>query len=112
MACSSLTRMINLQGFPTGVITFLFTDWEGKMRSWEDYPYEMKTALARQDSILKSAIENDHGKTIKTTGDDLHAAFPLCQPHHQRSPGSPDGVDEQTLGCNWSTAHAYGASFW
>jgi len=67
--------MINLQGFPTGVITFLFTDREGRLKPWEDYRYEMKAAFARHDSILKSAVENNYTKIIKTTGDGLHAAI-------------------------------------
>ena len=35
----------------------------------------MKSALARHDSILKQAVETNHGYIIKTTGDGIHAAF-------------------------------------
>jgi len=65
--------MINLLGFPSAIITFLFTDLEESTKLWEDFPKEMKAALARLDVILKSADENKHRKI---TGDGLDAAFP------------------------------------
>ena len=60
---------------PIGTVTFLFTDIEGSTQLWEKYPEEMKSALAKHDSILKKAIEGNHGHVIKTTGDGIHAAF-------------------------------------
>ena len=35
----------------------------------------MKAALAKYDSILREAIESNHGQIIKTTGDGVHAVF-------------------------------------
>ncbi len=61
--------------FPTGTVTFLFTDIEGSTQLWEKHPEEMKSALAKHDSILKEAIESNHGHIIKTTGDGVHAVF-------------------------------------
>ena len=60
---------------PTGTVTFLFTDIEGSTKLWEKHPEAMKTALAKHDSILKEAIESNHGYIIKTTGDGVHAVF-------------------------------------
>src|SRR5688572_18263101 len=60
---------------PSGTVTFLFTDIEGSTQLWEKYPEAMKIALAKHDSILKEAIESNHGHIIKTTGDGVHAVF-------------------------------------
>lgn len=65
--------------FPSGTITFLFTDLEGSTKLWEQYPDAMKTALARHDRILRQAIESNRGHVIKTTGDGFHAAFEKSQ---------------------------------
>ena len=60
---------------PSGTVTFLFTDLEGSTKLWEQYPGEMKLALARHDEILRSAIESHDGNVIKNTGDGFHAVF-------------------------------------
>lgn len=60
---------------PTGTVTFLFTDIEGSTQMWEQHPEVMKSALAKHDSILREAIESNHGHLIKTTGDGVHAVF-------------------------------------
>ena len=60
---------------PSGTVTFLFTDIEGSTQLWEKYSEAMKIALAKHDSILKEAIESNHGHIIKTTGDGVHAVF-------------------------------------
>ena len=61
--------------FPSGTVTFLFTDLEGSTRLWEKYPEAMKPALARHDEMLRAAIEDHAGYVVKTTGDGFHAAF-------------------------------------
>ena len=60
---------------PTGTVTFLFTDIEGSTQLWEKHPEEMKTALAKHDSILREVINSNHGYVIKTTGDGVHAVW-------------------------------------
>ncbi len=60
---------------PSGTVTFLFTDIEGSTKLWEQHPEAMKSALTKHDSILKTAIESQHGHIIKTTGDGVHAVF-------------------------------------
>ena len=64
-----------ISDLPSGTVTFLFTDIEGSTRLWETYPGVMKAALARHDALLRTLIEANNGRVIKTTGDGLHAAF-------------------------------------
>ncbi len=61
--------------FPTGVVTFLFTDLENSTHLWEEYPAEMKSALARHNAIIASNGNAGNGKIVKTTGDGFHAVF-------------------------------------
>ncbi len=60
---------------PTGTVTFLFTDIEGSTSLWDQYPDAMQVALARHDSVLRSAIESSGGCIFKTTGDGVLAVF-------------------------------------
>src|SRR5688572_9842566 len=60
---------------PIGTITFLFTDIEGSTQLWEKHSEAMKSALAEHDSILKEAVETNHGHIIKSTGDGILAVF-------------------------------------
>lgn len=63
--------------YPTGTVTFLFTDLEESSRLWEEFPEAMKAALARHDAILRTGIEANRGIVVKKTGDGLHAVFDL-----------------------------------
>ena len=60
---------------PSGTVTFLFTDIEGSTTRWEHQPEAMQVALARHDSLLRSAIQEHGGHVVKTMGDAFHAAF-------------------------------------
>ena len=64
-----------MNNLPSGTVTFLFTDVEDSTVLWEQYPEEMKTALAAHDATLKDSIESNRGYIIKTTGDGVHAVF-------------------------------------
>ena len=57
------------------ILTFLFTDLEGSTRLWQQFPETMKTALARHDEIVRTAVEGSNGLVVKTTGDGFYAAF-------------------------------------
>ena len=57
------------------MFTFLFTDLEGSTQLWEQHPGAMEIALARHDTLLRSAVESSNGQVVKTTGDGLHAVF-------------------------------------
>jgi predicted ATPase/class 3 adenylate cyclase len=62
-------------------VTFLFTDIEGATRLWDEHPDAMRSALARHDELLRSAIESHGGYVFQTAGDGMAAAF-------QRSAGA------------------------
>jgi predicted ATPase/class 3 adenylate cyclase len=59
----------------THLHTFLFTDLENSTSLWEQYPDEMRPALARHDAILKDAVEGNNGEIVKSTGDGILASF-------------------------------------
>ncbi len=61
--------------FPTGTVTFLFTDIEGSTTLWEQHPDAMRAALARHDRLLRHAIESSDGCIVKSTGDGVYAVF-------------------------------------
>jgi predicted ATPase/class 3 adenylate cyclase len=61
--------------FPSGTVTFLFTDIEGSTRLWQEQPDAMTVAHARHDAILREAIEANHGFIFQTVGDSFSAAF-------------------------------------
>jgi predicted ATPase/class 3 adenylate cyclase len=62
-------------GFPTGTVTFLFTDIEGSTRLWEHDRGAMSEALARHDELLREVIDRRDGTVFATGGDGLAAAF-------------------------------------
>jgi predicted ATPase/class 3 adenylate cyclase len=61
--------------FPTGTVTFLFTDIEGSARLWEEHPDAMRAALARHDALLREAIKAHDGYVFKTVGDQFCVVF-------------------------------------
>jgi predicted ATPase/class 3 adenylate cyclase len=61
--------------FPSGTVTFLFTDIEGSTRLAQEHPQEMPALLARHNAILKQSIETYHGFVIRIVGDSFSAAF-------------------------------------
>ena len=65
-----------MANYPTGTVTFLFTDIEGSTRLWQEYPQAMAVSHARHDEILREAIEANDGYIIQVVGDSFKAAFP------------------------------------
>ncbi len=61
--------------FPSGTVTFLFTDIEGSTKLAQEHPKEMPELLARHDAILNQAIEAHHGFVFRIVGDSFSAAF-------------------------------------
>jgi predicted ATPase/class 3 adenylate cyclase/DNA-binding CsgD family transcriptional regulator len=61
--------------FPTGTVTFLFTDIEGSTQRWEQHPELMRDALAHHDMLLHQTIAAHGGVIFKTIGDAICAAF-------------------------------------
>ncbi len=64
-----------MNNFPSGTVTFLFTDIEDSTRLWEQHPEAIKSALAEHDATLKHAITSNNDYIIKGTGDRIHAFF-------------------------------------
>src|SRR4051812_45900447 len=82
-ACTASTCLTpdsrDVPALPTGTVTFLFTDIEGSTRLWEEQPSAMQTALARHDAILTDVVLAHGGNVVKTTGDGVHAVFPVAE---------------------------------
>jgi predicted ATPase/class 3 adenylate cyclase len=60
---------------PTGTVTFLFTDIEGSTRLWQEQPQAMALSQGRHNTILRQAIESQHGYVVDIVGDAFAAAF-------------------------------------
>src|SRR6266516_632973 len=91
--------------FPSGTVTFLFTDIEGSTRLWEEQPEAMRTALARHAARVRSAVDAYGGTIVKTTGDGAHAAFAAA------ADGVRDAIDAQRAlaGESWPAEAAISA---
>src|ERR687885_1596164 len=64
--------------WPTGTVTFLFTDVEGSTKLWERYPEQMRAVLARHDQLIEGLVEQHHGVVVRPRGegDSRFAVFP------------------------------------
>jgi len=60
---------------PSGTVTFLFTDIQGSTRLWQEKPQAMSVSHERHDTILRAAIESNHGYVFQIVGDSFSAAF-------------------------------------
>ena len=61
--------------YPSGTVTFLFTDIQGSTRLWQEKPQAMSVSHERHDAILRAAIESNHGHIFQIVGDSFSAAF-------------------------------------
>ena len=63
---------------PTGLITYLFTDVQGSTTLWQQFPQEMTDVMARHDSMMRSAVEENRGSVVRPRGegDSIFAVFP------------------------------------
>jgi predicted ATPase/class 3 adenylate cyclase len=67
-----------MRDFPSGTVTFLFTDVEGSTRRWEQDSVAMRTAIVRHFALLDEAINANNGVRFKIIGDAVQAAFPTA----------------------------------
>jgi class 3 adenylate cyclase len=92
------------EGLPTGTVTFLLTDIEGSTRFWEEYPDDMRAAVARHDHIVSTAVKGNDGSLVKAKGegDSAFAVFARASDavaaalelqHALAGEPSPSGVD-------------------
>ena len=63
------------QVFPTGTVTFLFTDIEGSTKLAQQYPGAMPDLLARHHEILRQSIHTHNGFVFQIIGDAFCGAF-------------------------------------
>jgi predicted ATPase/class 3 adenylate cyclase len=61
--------------FPSGTVTFLFTDIEGSTKLAQQFPDELPALLSRHNEILDQAIRAYHGFVFQTAGDSYCVAF-------------------------------------
>ena len=64
--------------FPSGTVTFLFTDIEGSTERWERDQAAMGLVVERHHTLMRTAIETHHGVLFKRVGDAVQAAFPTA----------------------------------
>ncbi len=69
-----------IREYPSGTVTFLFTDIEGSTRLWEEHPDAMRRALVQHDDLLRACIESHGGQVFKTVGDAFCAVFANPRP--------------------------------
>jgi predicted ATPase/class 3 adenylate cyclase len=64
--------------FPSGTVTFLFTDIEGSTLRWQQDPTAMAQAVARHLTLLRDAASHHGGVLFKVVGDATQSAFPTA----------------------------------
>ena len=65
-----------MRSFPTGTVTFLFTDIEGSTKLLRQLGPEYSAALADHRRVLRDAIARHGGTEVDTQGDAFFIAFP------------------------------------
>lgn len=65
-----------MMDFPTGTVTFLFTDIEGSTKLLQTLGDVYSSVLTRHQSLLREAFEKWNGKEVDTQGDSFFVAFP------------------------------------
>jgi predicted ATPase/class 3 adenylate cyclase len=69
------SKDVQMQDYPRGTVTFLFTDIEGSTRLWQDHHLAMTRAYVRHDAIFAESIAGHGGVRYKTIGDAFQVAF-------------------------------------
>ncbi len=64
-----------MNNYPTGTVTFLFTDIEGSTKLAQEYPDQWDTLRDHHDAIMQSAIEAHNGYAFQIIGDSFCAVF-------------------------------------
>ena len=62
-------------GWPTGTVTFLFTDVEGSTALWAQDSGAMASSLEMHDRVVRSSVEAHGGFVFTTAGDSFAVAF-------------------------------------
>ena len=64
-----------MSNYPSGTVTFLFTDIEGSTKLAQEHPDEMSALLARHNELLNQAIKAHSGFVFNVAGDSFAVAF-------------------------------------
>ena len=64
-----------MSAYPSGTVTFLFTDIEGSTKLAQGHPAQWESLRRRHHEILQSAIESQNGYVFQIIGDAFCAAF-------------------------------------
>lgn len=81
-------------------VTFLFTDIEGSTALWEQEPEEMRAALQRHDTLLRTVVERFDGYVFKTVGD----AFCVTFDSAPAALGAACEIQQALVGERWPTS--------
>ena len=65
-----------MNDFPTGTVTFLFTDVEGSTRLVQILGDRWPAVVAEHESLIRDAVADHHGSVVRTEGDSVFAVFP------------------------------------
>ncbi|WP_374685513.1 tetratricopeptide repeat protein [Promineifilum sp.] len=58
-----------MNAYPTGTVTFLFTDVEDSTPLWEQHPDAMRAALARHDALIEARVAAAGGLVVRPRGE-------------------------------------------
>ena len=99
--------------FPTGTVTFLFTDIEGSTRLLQQLGDAYAVALAEHQALLRAAFAAYEGAEVDTQGDAFFVAFatapealppPLTPTPLLGRAELPEGAGTTGPGCGWRGA--------
>ena len=71
-----------LSDYPTGTVTFLFTDIEGSTRLVQNLGDGYPPLLEQHHDIVRSAVGANDGMVVSTEGDSFFAVFPEAPRHY------------------------------
>jgi predicted ATPase/class 3 adenylate cyclase len=78
-----------MSSYPSGTVTFLFTDIEGSTKLAQEYTDRWETLRARHHAIMQSACDTNHGFVFQIIGDAFCVAF------HTAADGLSAAVESQ-----------------
>src|ERR1044071_9105947 len=67
-----------MSSFPSGTVTFLFTDIEGSTKLAQKHPDIWEELRDRHHAVLRSAMEEHQGYIFQIIGDAFCVAFPTA----------------------------------
>src|ERR1041384_521336 len=87
-----------MTALPSGTVTFLFTDVEGRTRLLEAAPAAYRAALARHDALLERIVAERGGVIFQRGGDAIHAAFTSPVAAGRAAPGAQVALPQVPVG--------------